>query len=182
MPEIVCTECGKTYQRIRVTKRFCSQKCRRDNYYKTSPEVFVRRARKYHQRYSERILSRQQETRRRTPWVPLVSSARSRASNKGFEFNLSNEWGRARWTGRCEVTGIEFFVAKRGPGPHPMSPSIDRVDGTKGYTTDNCRFTLWAVNAFKHVGTEADMFMVAEQITLRLSREHRPEYILSLPA
>lgn len=66
------------------------------------------------------------------------------------------------------MTGIEFFIGKRGPGPHPYSPTIDRIDSSGGYTQDNCRFILWAINAIKHMGTDEQIYALAKALI-----EHR---------
>lgn len=50
------------------------------------------------------------------------------------------------------------------PRPRFFSPSIDRIVPALGYTPENCRFILWAVNAFKHDGTDDDMYRVAEAL------------------
>lgn len=52
--------------------------------------------------------------------------------------------------GKCEVTGIDFqYENKFGTFKNPFSPSIDRIDSTKGYLKDNVRFVIWQVNLMK---------------------------------
>jgi len=50
------------------------------------------------------------------------------------------------------------------------SPSIDRIDNSKAYTPDNCRFVLNCVNSFKHDGTDADIYRIAEALLLNRPR------------
>lgn len=97
-----------------------------------------------------------------SPWKTLFFSARQRARTKGFTFTITEEWARERWTGRCEVTGLEFVLDQRGAGPKFWSPSIDRVDNSRGYEPDNCRFVLNAFNQLKGTGTDADAFRIAK--------------------
>jgi len=49
---------------------------------------------------------------------------------------------------RCEVSGIQFeFEQITRKGPHrPFSPSLDRIDSSKGYTKENTRLVCLAVN------------------------------------
>ena len=118
------------------------------------PEGFAKMKRHYAQR-----------SRDNQPWVRLIASARGRAKMKGVPFTLTLEWGSANWTGRCALTDITFSMDLPGKaGPRFFAPSIDRVVPEKGYTPDNCRFVLWAINAFKHDGTDEDMYLVAEML------------------
>jgi len=93
-----------------------------------------------------------------------VKTAEERARRKGVPFSLTAEWAISRYTGACELTGIPFVIGQRGSGPKPYSPSIDRIVPSLGYTPGNCRFILWAVNALKHIGTDADMLFIARAL------------------
>lgn len=92
------------------------------------------------------------------PWISMFGTARKRAKQRGLEFSLSHEWARDRWTGRCELSGIEL---QPGAGGQCMrSPTIDRIDSTKGYTPDNCRFVCLALNAMRGDGTDVEMLAI----------------------
>ncbi len=105
-----------------------------------------------------------QQARLDTPWYGLIKSAEERARRKAVPFSIDRGWAEARWTGRCEVTGLEFRLGQRERGPKFWSPSIDRIRAEIGYTPENCRFVLWAVNSFKHDATDEDMYLVAEAL------------------
>jgi len=89
----------------------------------------------------------------------LIQGAKDRSKKQGIEFDLTLEWILERWTGFCELTGLPFKleVNKRDR----YSPSIDRIDPTKGYTQENCRLVLWAINTFKGDGDDKTMFDIA---------------------
>lgn len=89
----------------------------------------------------------------------LVRGAKQRSIKNGHEFDLTLEWARERWTGNCELSGLPFDWSKRWL--HAFSPSIDRINSLKGYTQDNCRFILQAINAFKGAGSDEIMFTIA---------------------
>jgi hypothetical protein len=101
----------------------------------------------------------------------LVSTAKCRAKKKGREFSLTTEWALKRLqAGTCEVSGLPFDLGSptglgKSAGPMPMAPSIDRIDQSKGYTTENSRMILNCLNAFKNVMTDAQMFDIM-RITL----------------
>lgn len=95
----------------------------------------------------------------------LYNSAKSRARNKGLDFSISKQWVLDRvMAGICECTGLPFVA---GQGRNGFSPSIDRVDNSKGYTIENSRVILWGVNAFKGEGSHADMVQMARAIVAR---------------
>jgi hypothetical protein len=105
---------------------------------------------------------RQQEyrnARNKQPRANPLMAARHRSLKKSFSFDLTREWAEQNWTGTCAVTGLPFeFGTSRA---YPFAPSIDRKDSALGYTKDNCRFVLFAVNSFKGVGTDEQMLKIA---------------------
>lgn len=79
--------------------------------------------------------------------MSLVASARTRARRTGREFAL--DWRDIYFdirAGRCRVSGIPFAYEWLGEGSNPFAPSIDRIDSSRGYTRDNVRVVVWAVN------------------------------------
>ena len=105
----------------------------------------------------ERWLAHTQKRYANNPFLRTIEKARKRARESGLEYDLTIDWARKRWTGKCEITGAEF---KREHGKqNAFSPSLDRIDPSKGYTQDNCRFILWSLNRFK--GDESDEVMIA---------------------
>lgn len=90
--------------------------------------------------------------------IQMIRGTKKRAKKKGLEFNLTKEWALANYTGKCEITGIEFTDSENFRG------SIDRIDNSKGYTQENCRFILKRVNSIKSVNTDADLVKIAERI------------------
>jgi hypothetical protein len=80
----------------------------------------------------------------------LFSSARLRAAKKRLPFSLTEEWVSARViaSNACELTGIVFEYGKPPNGWHknPFAPSIDQIHAGRGYTPDNCRMVVAAIN------------------------------------
>ncbi len=75
----------------------------------------------------------------------LLRSARRRAERAGVPFTLTKVWLEKRLAaGQCEVTGIFFQSASFGVSPY--SPSVDRIKPALGYTPENCRLVLFALN------------------------------------
>ena len=98
----------------------------------------------------------QQKSYRATPngrAYQLLQAARMRAKKRDEPMTLSVEWVLEKIAnGHCEVSGMEFDMSRAGT-KNPYAPSIDRIDSNKGYTPENCRVILWALNtAFSHWG------------------------------
>ncbi len=94
----------------------------------------------------------------------LISDAKKRSKNKGLEFNLTIDWGKARWDGKCELTKIAFDLTHNKPHAVYHSPTLDRIDPKRGYTQDNCRFVLWAINTFKARASDNEMYVIAQAL------------------
>lgn len=138
-----------------------------EKYRKKHRDKAVERSRKWHAenkaRANTRRIVRKQVQRTDRPWNIAVSSARTRARESDIPFDLTDEWGAARWTGKCELTGIPFRIV-RGVGTKIFAPSLDRIIPSLGYVQSNCRFILFCVNAFKHNGTDEQMYAVADAL------------------
>jgi hypothetical protein len=73
----------------------------------------------------------------------------NRIKRKDKDCDIDIEWLHEKFSnGICEVTGIPFDFGY-GRKRHPYSPSIDRIDPTKGYTKENCQIVIWIYNMAK---------------------------------
>lgn len=96
----------------------------------------------------------------------MFNGARRRARDRDLPFALTKEWILNKVAaGKCELTGIAFVAGTGVFGP--FSPSLDRIDNTRGYTPDNCRLILWSVNSMKGESSDEVMFMIARALTER---------------
>lgn len=75
--------------------------------------------------------------------------AKHRAKKKGMAFDLTEEWvleQLERQGCKCALTGIPFLADEEGYRVRALAPSLDRIDNAFGYTTDNVRIVVLAVN------------------------------------
>lgn len=86
----------------------------------------------------------------------MMVSARHRAKKKGLPFSLEVCWAEERLQkGVCEATGIPFnfstdrIKSANWDKANPLAPSIDRIDQTRGYTSENCQMIVWLLNRAK---------------------------------
>lgn len=83
----------------------------------------------------------------------LRSELQRRAHRKGIAFNLSTEYLRSllRDTQVCPVFGVQL---EHGRGNlHDFSPSVDRIDPSKGYVVGNVVIISLKANRLKSDGT-----------------------------
>lgn len=76
----------------------------------------------------------------------MFYSARNRAKKKGLEFTLNLE--DIVIPEICPVFNVPF-TPLYGKGAQPYSPSLDRIDNSKGYTQDNIAIISWRANSLK---------------------------------
>ena len=97
----------------------------------------------------------------------MYSAAKSRAKRDGREFSIALT--DVRIPTHCPALGIPLFT-KRGKGGGPNSPSLDRIDSSRGYVPGNVVVVSWRANTLKKDGTPDELRRVAafyEQLTSR---------------
>lgn len=102
-----------------------------------------------------------------------LRGAAHRARQRNFEFELDFEWARERVEQqefRCAVSGVAFYCDKKlPPERNPFAPSLDRIDCSRGYTRENTRVVVFALNVMlSDWGIE-----VVEKVARGLWREKR---------
>lgn len=77
----------------------------------------------------------------------LLKATAKRCKRLNLTFGLDVDWLAERLrNGRCELTGLAFDMSVVNRRRNSHTPSIDRVIAGAGYTKDNCRVVLYAVN------------------------------------
>ena len=97
----------------------------------------------------------------------MVTKARSRAQAKQLEFNLDNEYVRSLVITHCPILGIPLeWSCNRGSGNFTMagSPSLDRIDPTKGYVKGNVWIISHRANRIKSDATHEELKLVAKAV------------------
>ena len=100
-----------------------------------NPEKIKQKSRKHHNSVHGRAKS-------------LFNAAQRRSLQRNYEFTIDLDWVVSRLEfGKCALTGIPFVFETRHNGHrNPYSPKKKKKDSSKGYTKDNCRVILWALN------------------------------------
>lgn len=103
---------------------------------------------------------------RKNPVIYLLNACRSRAKKNGLEFNLTKE--DIIIPEFCPVLGIKLEHGTKGF--HESSPSIDRIDSTKGYIRGNVAIMSFRANRLKHDATKEEVRKLLEW----MERQHEP--------
>lgn len=175
-----CGVCGSAFAPKMKSQKYCSRTCYKRSWAMNHRAQHNARSRSRRAENAEWYRAREpryyrnyrasQEEKR--PWRYVFQSRRLDARKRGIVFTLTDEWCAARWTGRCEVTGLNFVKNPRGRGPHPLSATLDRIRPEDGYIPENCRFVLHAVNCMKGSDTDEQMFLIAGAISESPVRIH----------
>ena len=89
--------------------------------------------------------------------------AKDRAKNKGLMFELTKGFVAMQLgLGYCSATNLKFDLSFDETKLNPLSPSLDRIDPTLGYTVQNTRVVCWIFNRAKGDGSDEDVQMLVE--------------------
>lgn len=77
----------------------------------------------------------------KTPWYPMWKHARDRAKGKKLEFTITPQNVCDAMADYCPVLGLEMKASDKYYWD--ASPSLDRIDSSKGYTPEN----IWVISA-----------------------------------
>lgn len=94
-----------------------------------------------------------------SPRHKIWERTKKRAREKGIKFNLTVH-DVPEVPNRCPVLGIKI-KANSEAGPLDSSPSVDRIDPTKGYVPGNVRIISNRANRLRSDGTAEELRKVA---------------------
>ena len=90
----------------------------------------------------------------------LINASKQRAKLNDRKHDINVEDIKAIYPvdGCCPIFGLKLEF--NGAGFRDSSPSIDRIDSTKGYTRDNIQVISWKANRIKGAATLQDLEML----------------------
>jgi hypothetical protein len=115
---------------------------------------------RYYEENKERIVAHKRAYRESDPRKVLLTSAKTRAKSRGLKFDI--ELADIFIPGVCPVLGIPL-VAGAGK-QHAGSPSIDRIDPTRGYVKGNIQVISFKANTMKQDATPAQLLAFARWV------------------
>jgi hypothetical protein len=99
---------------------------------------------------------------RRNPNYLLWRNARSRSIKKNIYFDLKRE--DIVIPTRCPILGMPLFSSVGNRGGGPASPTVDRIDPTKGYTKENVHVISRRANTLKSDASPEELRKICEWI------------------
>lgn len=110
-------------------------------------EAAKRAQAKYAENNKERLKENNLRHRKLFPEYVLWNTAKQRAKKKNLDFNI--EVTDIVFPEKCPILNIPIITKYGSHGGHDNSPSIDRIDPTKGYTKDNIQIISLKANMMK---------------------------------
>lgn len=120
-----------------------------------SSEAAKRANRKYAAKNKEKLKQRNLQYRLAHPELCMLRAAKQRALKKGLEFNLTEH--DIRIPKECPILGIQLERAIGKGQILDSSPSLDRIDSTKGYVKENVWVISTKANAMKSSATREEL-------------------------
>ena len=130
-------------------------------YYQENKDYFKEHSKKYWQENKEFF----GEYKRKNPWVEMTKSAQYRNTKKktNLPFNITSEYVKSIWPSdnKCPALGIKL---KRGTEGSCVdsSPSLDRIDNSKGYIEGNVQIVCHLANKIMSNATPDQVIQVGE--------------------
>jgi hypothetical protein len=90
----------------------------------------------------------------------MCNWVKQRAKARGIRFDLT--YLDIHIPDNCPILGIPIFRAGKGFGPTDNSPSLDRIDSTKGYIKGNVQVISSKANTMKSNATLNEMILLGK--------------------
>lgn len=104
-----------------------------------------------------------------TPEWKMHQRAKQRCMKSGREFSIGVD--DIVIPDRCPILGLEINVNAGRPGAYSNSPSLDRIDNSKGYTPENIQVISQKANAMKHCATNSELHLFAQWVLSKVPVE-----------
>ena len=119
------------------------------------------------------------QTKENTPWVLMARAAKTRAKERNLEYNIDAEYLKSIWTDTCPVLGTTLKSALHESGmsrnhkskPQDQSPTLDRINSTRGYVKGNVVIISYRANMIKNCGTAEEHRLIANFIDRSIDQD-----------
>jgi hypothetical protein len=98
----------------------------------------------------------------------MLSAARIRAEKRGLDFNIDET--DIVIPEKCPLLEIEIKIADKVANAN--SPSLDRIDSSKGYVKGNVMVISYRANTIKSNATPSELLKLASNLIKYVSKQH----------
>ena len=151
-------------ERRKDQQRICKRK-----WYKTHQTESKRRAKEWQMRDPEKHKLRQKKYRDSHKNKLWIGAAKQRAKEKGTEFSITES--DLTIPEFCPILGIPLI--RVGTIATDNSPSIDRIDSTKGYIKGNVQVISKKANTLKNSSSLSELIILGEWAKLQLLEDEQ---------
>jgi len=111
----------------------------------------------------EVLESRKEYSKNKNASVPgRLQDAKSRSRVKNLEFNITLEYLESIYPDDSLCPLLNIPLDWNTPPNHPSTPSIDRIDNSKGYIKGNVQWVSWRANQLMRDATPDELLMVSQ--------------------
>lgn len=116
--------------------------------------------------------------------IALMSDARCSSKKRKLKIDISNDWVEEKLKkGVCELTGIPFdFGPSKNTYLNKCAPSLDRINSNKGYTKDNVRVVLCAVNNALGQYSDEEILPILKALVRAIEKNAKQDTTTPVPA
>lgn len=153
-----CKNCSKLVRDVKAAKE----------YYADNKEYFREKANQNRAKNKDEINLKRKLSRKNNIERRMLSSAKERAKRKGLEFNI--ELSDIIVPEYCPMLGIKLF--KSDKISRKNSPSLDRIDSSKGYVKGNVQVISNLANTMKNNATIEELVKFSEYVLKQFKEDH----------
>jgi len=137
-------------------------------YFEVNKEHVLKTIHEYRDSNRDLIRERQRESYRKKIIIRMLSAARIRAEKRGLDFNIDET--DIVIPEKCPLLEIEIKIAYKVANAN--SPSLDRIDSSKGYVKGNVMVISYRANTIKSNATPSELLKLASNLIKYVSQQH----------
>lgn len=125
-------------------------------------ECAVSNKKEYRKEYNSR--PEVKEIKKRWEWsIPgRLSAAKKRSKKNNLKFNLTKEYLESIYPKNNICPLLNIALDWDSDPNHSSTPSLDRIDSSKGYIKGNVQWISWRANSLKKDATPDELLMLAQ--------------------
>ena len=129
--------------------------------YHARPEVKERK-KEYHKEYYLKPENRERRREYNSSIRGRWHVAKKRSSIRNLEFNITLEYLESIYPDDSLCLLLNIPLDWDSPNKHPSTPSLDRIDNSKGYIKGNVQWVSWRANQLMRDATPDELLMVSQ--------------------